>query len=75
VITVTPETTIGEAAQLMLTHAIAGLPVISAGKVVGILTESDIFRMVGKLWDDEENSTSQYAPASRNTAAMLTMLI
>lgn len=54
VITVTPDTTIGEAAQLMLKNSIAGLPVVSDGKVVGILTESDIFRMVVKIWEKEE---------------------
>jgi CBS domain-containing protein len=54
VITVAPDTTIGEAAQLMLKNSIAGLPVVSDGKVVGILTESDIFRIVVSMWDKEE---------------------
>lgn len=44
-ITVTPTTTISRAAQLMLEHKIGGLPVVENGKLVGILTESDIFRM------------------------------
>ena len=45
-ITVTPTTTIGRAAQLMLEHKIGGLPVVENGRLVGILTESDIFRML-----------------------------
>jgi acetoin utilization protein AcuB len=45
-ITVTPTTTIIRAAQLMLQHKIGGLPVVENGKLVGILTESDIFRML-----------------------------
>lgn len=53
VITVTPSTTIGEAAQLMLRHKIASLPVIDNDQVVGILTESDIFRMVTGIWEKE----------------------
>lgn len=45
-ITVTPTTTITRAAQLMLEHKIGGLPVVENGKLVGILTESDVFRML-----------------------------
>lgn len=46
-VTVQEDKTIGEAADLMLEHKISGLPVLNnAGKLVGIITESDIFRMV-----------------------------
>jgi CBS domain-containing protein len=49
VITVNPECPIIDAAELMLEHKISGLPVVDAkGKLVGILTESDIFRMLVK---------------------------
>jgi CBS domain-containing protein len=45
VITVTPETTVGEAAELMLEHRVSGLPVVNAaGAVVGIVTEGDLLR-------------------------------
>jgi CBS domain-containing protein len=45
VISVTPETTIAEAAQLLLQHRISGLPVVnSSGAVVGIVTEGDLLR-------------------------------
>jgi CBS-domain-containing membrane protein len=45
VISVTPETTIVEAAQLMLQHRISGLPVVDEdGTVIGILTEGDLLR-------------------------------
>jgi CBS domain-containing protein len=45
VITVTPETTIGEAAELMLERRVSGLPVVdAAGAVVGIVTEGDLLR-------------------------------
>ncbi len=45
VISVTPQATIVEAAQLMLRHRISGLPVIDAtGAVVGIVTEGDLLR-------------------------------
>jgi acetoin utilization protein AcuB len=42
VYTVTPATPIEEAARLMLTHRIGGLPVLDAGRLVGIITETDI---------------------------------
>lgn len=53
-LTVSPETTIGEAARLMLQRKVSGLPVVVESKVVGIITESDIFRMLVKTWDREE---------------------
>ena len=40
--------TVGKAAYLMLKHRIASLPVIQDGELVGIITASDIFRMVVK---------------------------
>jgi CBS domain-containing protein len=45
-VTVTPEMLIHEAAGLMLKHKIGGLPVVADGRVVGVLTESDIYRFV-----------------------------
>ncbi|PJF44935.1 MAG: hypothetical protein CUN55_01490 [Phototrophicales bacterium] len=48
-ITVNQNAPILDAAQLMLEHKISGLPVVDdEGKLVGILTESDIFRMLVK---------------------------
>jgi len=45
VISVTPETTIAEAAGLLLQHRISGLPVVDpGGSVVGIVTEGDLLR-------------------------------
>ncbi len=45
VITVTPETTIVEAANTMLHRHVSGLPVVSAvGKLIGIVTEGDFIR-------------------------------
>jgi len=54
-ITVSPETTIGEAAQKMLANMISGLPVLdSQGHLVGIITESDIFRLAARTWQEQE---------------------
>jgi acetoin utilization protein AcuB len=57
-ITVSPEATIGEAAQKMLANMIGGLPVLdSQGQLVGIITESDIFRLVARTWLRQEQET------------------
>ncbi len=54
-VTVDPEDTIQEAAERMLEYQVSGLPVISGGQAVGIITESDIFRLVVESWTEEED--------------------
>lgn len=44
VITVGPERAAHEAAQLMLDHSIGALPVTQGGRLVGIVTETDVMR-------------------------------
>lgn len=46
VITVTPDTPVEEAARIMADHKIGGLPVIQEGKLVGIITETDVFTVL-----------------------------
>lgn len=47
VLTVRPDTTIIDAAQVMLENKVSGLPVVdSDGQLVGMITESDVFRML-----------------------------
>jgi acetoin utilization protein AcuB len=41
-ITVTPETPVEEAARLVYDHKIGGMPVLSAGKLVGVITLMDL---------------------------------
>lgn len=49
--TISENATLGEAAQMMLKYKISGLPVVNAsGELTGIITESDIFRMVVRDW-------------------------
>ncbi len=43
-ITVTPQTTLRQAARIMIDKKVSGLPVIADGALVGIITESDLFR-------------------------------
>ena len=51
-ITVAPSDTIQDAAESMLENKISGLPVVEGLKVVGIITESDIFRLVVESWSE-----------------------
>ena len=44
IVSATPGMDIGAAARLMLEHRVGGLPVLEGGALVGIITESDIFR-------------------------------
>lgn len=45
------EATIKEASKIMLDYKISGLPVVdNDGRLIGIITESDIFRMVVEDW-------------------------
>lgn len=47
VYTIGPDADIADAAELMMSRKVSGLPVVDGkGEVVGIITESDIFRML-----------------------------
>ncbi len=49
VITVTEDTPLEEAARIMTDNKIGGLPVMSNGKLVGIITETDLFKIFLEL--------------------------
>ena len=50
--TVTPATPIQKAARIMLERKVSGLPVVDEhNRPVGIITESDLFRMLLDQWD------------------------
>ena len=49
VIWVSPDTPIEEAARIMADNKIGGLPVVQDEKLVGIITETDIFRVLVEL--------------------------
>jgi CBS domain-containing protein len=46
VYTVGPDDTVADAAELMLHHSIGGVPVVDGREVVGIVTESDLFKFL-----------------------------
>lgn len=47
-LTVAPDASVLEAAQLILDHQVSGLPVVADGGVVGVITESDLFRLLSE---------------------------
>ena len=53
-LTATEDMTLGEVAKIMLDNKVSGLPVIEKeGTMVGIITESDIFRMIVQAWQED----------------------
>ncbi|MGI6549747.1 MAG: CBS domain-containing protein [Syntrophomonadales bacterium] len=51
---VSPEDTIPEAARIMRSHKISALPVIDAGKLVGIITDTDLLQVLINLLEPTE---------------------
>ncbi len=49
VVTVTPDCPLEEAASLMMEHKIGSLPVMEAGRIAGIITETDIFKQLATV--------------------------
>lgn len=55
VITVTPKTALQDAASLMIKYKIGGLPVVDdEEKVIGVITETDIFKAFVALLNTEQ---------------------
>ncbi len=49
-LSLSPDDSIVEVAKIMLENKVGGIPITDNGKLVGIITESDIFRMVVREW-------------------------
>jgi len=49
IITVTEDAPLEEAARIMIDNAVSGLPVMQGDKVVGIITETDIFKTLVEM--------------------------
>ena len=54
VITVTKDTPIEEAARIMADNKIGGLPVVEGSRVIGIITETNLFKMFLELMGARE---------------------
>lgn len=58
-LTVTPQTTLEEAAALLLNHKIGGLPVLEEGRLVGIITTSDVLQAFLDVMGASEPGTAR----------------
>jgi acetoin utilization protein AcuB len=65
VVTIAPDATVGELAGKLMEHKVGGLPVVERDPkyskrwhLVGIVTETDIFAMIVKAWQEELASST-----------------
>lgn len=78
VITIAPDAPIEDAANLMVTRKIGGLPVVdNAGYVVGVITETDIFKAFAELMGSGEKGLrlTLQVPSGSGTLARLSQAI
>jgi acetoin utilization protein AcuB len=77
VITVGEDYAIEEAARLMSDNKIGGLPVMRDDKLVGIITESDLFKVFLELFDAREKGTrlTVLAPYFKGSLAQISSAI
>ncbi len=55
VVTTTPDTELQTVAKIMAERKIGGMPVVEGDRVVGIITESDVFRALVKLLEGKQD--------------------
>ncbi|MBP8003160.1 MAG: CBS domain-containing protein [Chloroflexi bacterium] len=77
VLTVTEDTAIEDAARFMVDNKIGGLPVMRDGRVVGLITETDLFKVLLELMGAREGGVRVTAliPEKSGELAALTQAI
>ncbi len=50
-VTIAPEESIFEAARIMATHSVGALPVMETDKLVGVISERDILRLIARRFE------------------------
>jgi acetoin utilization protein AcuB len=73
VITVTEDTPLEEAARIMADSKVGGLPVVRDGKLVGIITETDLFKVFLELFAARQEGTrvTMLVPGEPGTLAKI----
>jgi CBS domain-containing protein len=69
-VTVAPATTLKQAAPLFLEHRVSGLPVVERGRLVGVLSESDIVAKETSGFNQDEVSPAEAAHLQREHRAV-----
>ncbi len=77
VITVTEDTVIEDAARIMADKKIGGLPVMRGKTLVGIITETDLFKIFLALLGGRRRGVrvAAYIPGAKGTVAKITSVI
>ncbi len=77
VVTVTDDTPIEEAARIMADCEVSGLPVMREGKLVGLITETDLFKVFLELFSARESGVrlTVEVPKAPGQLARLTNVI
>lgn len=77
VITIEEDTPLEEAARIMADNKFGGLPVLRDDKVVGIITETDLFKIFLEMLGARERGVrlAAFVPTSRDELATLTKTI
>lgn len=77
IITVTEDTPVEDAARIMTDRKIGSLPVVRNGQLVGIITESDLFKLFQELLGARQKGVrlTMLLPEVRGTLAKITTAI
>lgn len=77
VITVKPDTALEEAARIMADNKVGGLPVMQGGTLIGIITETDLFKQLLELLGGRRPGVriSVTVPDAKGTLAQITSTI
>ena len=71
-VTVTPYNTVEDAALLMLKRKIGGLPIVAEGKLVGIVTTSDLSESASERRQGNRRDNAGMNPGARSDQPTLT---
>jgi acetoin utilization protein AcuB len=74
VVTVAPTTMLEQAANLLVKHKIGGVPVVEQGKVVGIITATDLLRAFAEVLGGTQEGVSRIDLALDENSSELAMV-
>jgi len=67
-VAVSPDDTVESAARILLRRKFAGLPVVEDGRVVGVITESDLFRALCRMLGIDGRGARMEVPLKNDRA-------